>query len=48
LFTGSFVNPVTQRVTSFRGALVADPDSSSGGWWLGSQGQGGNIRFEKQ
>ena len=48
LFTGSFVNPVTQRVTSFHGALVADPDSDSGGWWLGSQGQGGNIRLEKQ
>jgi hypothetical protein len=48
LFTGSFVNPVTGRVTSFRGALVADPETviDSGGWWLGPQGQGGNIRLE--
>jgi hypothetical protein len=47
LFKGSFADPASKRPTSFRGALATDPGTplDGGGWWLGSRGQGGNIRF---
>lgn len=49
LFNGSFVHPVTKRVTNFHGALEQNPSDiyplDSGGWFLGSLGEGGIIRF---
>ena len=50
LFTGTFVNPVNNRVTSFTGALLADPETpiDAGGWWLDTHGQSGNIRIKSE
>jgi hypothetical protein len=49
LFNGSFVHPVTKLVTTFHGALEQNPSDiyplDSGGWFLGSLGEGGIIRF---
>lgn len=49
LFKGSFVHPVTRRVTTFNGALEQNPSEiyplNSGGWFLGASGEGGVIRF---
>jgi hypothetical protein len=50
LFNGTFVNPVTGLRTSFKGALLQEMDTpvDGGGWWLGPNGQGGNIRFHAE
>jgi hypothetical protein len=52
LFKGSFVHPVTRRVTTFNGALEQNPPEiyllDSGGWFLGASGEGGIIRFHPE
>ena len=50
-FKGSFINPGSGKLTSFTGALEpkAEPNAlfylQSGGWWLGPNGEGGNVRI---
>jgi hypothetical protein len=50
LFTGTFKHPADGKVASFKGALLQDPAPFfySGGWFLGTNGQGGIIRFHPQ
>jgi hypothetical protein len=54
LFRGSFVHPITKRVTALKGALEPKQDPApafpqdSGGWWLGTNGEGGIIRILPQ
>jgi hypothetical protein len=53
LFVGSFVHPVSKRLTGFRGALDQNPPDfpyplNSGGWFLGPNGQAGVVRLHPQ
>lgn len=50
LFNGTFVNPVSGKVTPFSGALLPTEDTpiDAGGFWLGPLGESGNIRLGPQ